>query len=153
MTDYLVTGIAPTSDTTQIAQLLGNSSLQNERLSIVTKTDANSLQHEDHHGAGRSLSQSSTIMTGSGGTSVPGVGRGGASLLSGSHGAVPDFLGGLPLIPADQAQHFNIAISEGRGLVTYKATPEEAASVEAAFRQAGLRNVKVFKPKETIPSG
>ncbi len=153
MTDYLVTGIAPISDTAQIEQLLANSSLQNERLSIVTKADANAPHHEEHRGAGRSLSQSSTIMTGSGGTGVPGVGRSSASLLSGSHGAVPDFLGGLPLIPADQAQHFNIAISEGRGLVTYKATPEEAASVEAAFRQAGLRNVKVFKPKETIPSG
>ena len=41
----------------------------------------------------------------------------------------------------------------GCGLVTYKATPKEAASVEATFRAAGLRNAKIFKPKERIPSG
>jgi hypothetical protein len=153
VSDYLVTGIAPSSDTAPIEEMLAKNSLQNERLAIITKAKAKAQEHQDHHG-GPSLSQSSQIMTGSGGTGVPGVGGGTTSLSSfAGAGNVPDYLGGLPLIPPDQAHNFNIAISEGRGLVTYKATPQEAASVETVFRQAGLRNVKIFKPKETIPSG
>lgn len=152
MADYLVTGIAPTSDSAYVQQLLAKSNLENERLSIITKAQATMRAGAEHHG-GPSLSTSSTIMTGSGGTGVPGVGGRRASLssLSGGHADVPDYLGGLPLIPADQAHHFNIAIAEGRGLVTYKATPEEAPTIEAAFREAGLRNVKTFKPKEQQP--
>jgi hypothetical protein len=148
MPDYLVTGIAPTGDATQISNMLMGSALDESRLSTVTKTSAQGqLGTQSQHG-GPSFSNASTIMTGSGGTGVPGVGRSHAS-LSVSHTAVPDFLGGLPLIPRDQAEHFNVAIAEGRGLVMYKATPEEAPQVEAAFRSAGLRNVKVFKPKVT----
>jgi hypothetical protein len=155
VTDYLVTGIAPTADLAQLDQLLAKSNLENERLSIITKAQANVARAADEHHGGTSLSTSSTIMTGSGGTGVPGVGGGGASLssLGGGRGDVPDYLGGLPLIPSDQAHNYNIAIAEGRGLVTYKATPQEAPAIETAFREAGLRNVKTFKPKETIPSG
>lgn len=152
MADYLVTGIAPKSDPAHVQELLAKSNLDNERLSIITKAQTTTRAAGGHYG-GRSLSTSSTIMTGSGGTGVPGVGGGRSSLssFSGGHADVPDYLGGLPLIPADQAHHFNIAIAEGRGLVTYKATPEEAPAIEAAFREAGLRNVKTFKPKEQQP--
>jgi hypothetical protein len=96
------------------------------------------------------MNPAATIMTGSGGTSVPGVGGSGASLSSfGGHHGGTDYLGGLQFIPPDEAQNYNIAIAEGRSLVTYKASAEEAASMEAAFREAGLRKVKTFKSKET----
>ena len=149
MADYLVTGIAPTRDVAEAAKMLDGANLDPTRLSAVSKASvqARAQTHEDHAG-GRSFS-ASTIMTGSGGTGVPGVGGGHAS-LSTSHSSVPDYLGGIPLIPAPQAEHFNIAIAEGRTVVMYKATPDEAPQVEAAFRSAGLRNVKIFKPKETI---
>jgi hypothetical protein len=152
MTEFLITGIAPTSDPAQIEQLLSQSALETERLSIVTKS-TQARNHDSMHGGG-SLGSTSTIMTGSGGTGVPGVGGSNASLSSFSgHGGIPDYLGGLPLIPVDQAHNYNIAIAEGRALVTYKAMPDQAASVEAAFKTAGLRNVKTFRPKETIPRG
>jgi hypothetical protein len=150
---YLVTGIAPAG--VQIAQVLAGASLDESRLSMISKASAaaRAAAGEEHLG-GPSFSSASTIMTGSGGTGVPGVGGGNASLSSsfGGHGSVPDYLGGVPLIPRDQAQHFNIAISEGRTLVMYKAAPEEAAQIETAFRSAGLRNVKVFRPKEPLMS-
>lgn len=150
MAEYLVTGIAPTANAAQIAELLESAHLDQTRLSTVTKASAQTRAAQEHVG-GPSLSTASTIMTGSSGTGVPGMGGSHASLSSFSgHSAVPDFLGGLPLIPPEQAQHFNVAISEGRALVTYKATPEEAPNVEAAFRGAGLRNVKVFKPKQPV---
>jgi hypothetical protein len=151
--EYLVTGIAPTADPAQVTQMLAGSALDDARLSTVTKTSAQAHMHATEHHGGPSLSSASTIMTGSSGTGVPGVGGAHASLSSFSgHGSVTDYLGGLPLIPPDQAEHFNIAIAEGRTLVMYKATPEEAPQAEAAFRTAGLRNVKIFRPKEPIPA-
>ena len=147
--EYLVTGIAPNSDTARIEQQLAQTaSIDVARLAVVTKTSRSALSEHDE-GQGSRLSMTSAIMTGSGGTGVPGMGGHGPSFSSMvGHGGFVDYLGGLPLIPPDQAEHFNIAIAEGRGLVTYKASPEEASQVEAAFRAAGLRNVKVFKPKE-----
>ncbi len=151
MAEYLVTGIAPTADAAQISKMLAGSALDESRLSSVTKASAQARMQASEHGGSPSLSSTSTIMTGSGGTGVPGMGGGRASLSAGSHSSVADYLGGLPLIPHDQAEHFNLAIAEGRALVMYKATPEEAPQVEAAFRSAGLRNVKIFKPKVTTP--
>ncbi|HET9097213.1 MAG TPA: hypothetical protein VFN37_11155 [Candidatus Baltobacteraceae bacterium] len=148
MAEFLVTGIAPVRDAAQVTQLLAGAALDEARLSMVTKSTGPAYSTKDYQSGGPSLSSASTIMTGSTGTGVPGMSGSHASLSSPSgHTAVPDYLGGLPLIPADQAEHFNIAISEGRTLVMYKAAPEEAAGVEAAFRAAGLRNVKIFKPK------
>jgi hypothetical protein len=80
---------------------------------------------------------------------VPGVGGSGASLSAFAHSGATDYLGGLPFIPVDEAANYNIAIAEGRSLVTYKASAEEAASIEGSFREAGLRKVKTFKSKET----
>ena len=148
MGEYLVTGIAPVKDAAQAAQLLADAPLDESRLSMVTKASGSALGAGEGHSGGPSLSSSSTIMTGSSGTGVPGMGGSNRSLSSlSSHEAAPDYLGGVPLIPADQAANFNIAISEGRTLVMYKAAPEEAPAIESAFRAAGLRNVKIFKPK------
>lgn len=150
MAEYLVTGIAQTGDAELVAQMLAGSQLDETHLSTVSKSSAQSRAGGGEHLGAPSLSSSSTIMTGSTGTSVPGISGSHASLSSPTgHGVVADYLGGLPLIPPEQAEHFNIAIAEGRTLVMYKAAPEEAAQVEAAFRVAGLRNVKVFKPKVT----
>ncbi|HLI97511.1 MAG TPA: hypothetical protein VKT72_15685 [Candidatus Baltobacteraceae bacterium] len=147
---YLITGIAPAG--AQAAQLLAGTSLDETRLSAVSKNSAAAGAVTGEHG-GPSFSSSSTIMTGSSGTGVPGIGGSNASLSSfAGHGGAPDYLGGVPLIPRDQAHNFNIAIAEGRTLVMYKAAPEEAPHIEAAFRNAGLRNVKVFRPKEPLMS-
>jgi hypothetical protein len=145
MPDFLVTGIAPTSDPAKLETILQTCNCDRTRLAFVTKANAQSGSNGGHGSGGASLAASATIMTGAGGTGVPGMGSSGASLSSFGHGAAPDFLGGLPMIPSDQAHNFNIAIAEGRCLVTYKAEPDEASTVETAFRQAGLRNVKIFQ--------
>jgi hypothetical protein len=148
MAECLVTGIAPTSDPAELEKLFAGRTLDTTRLAIIGKATQPGTPYEHLGMVGGTLSTSSTIMTGSGGTGVPGMGSSGASFSSsGAHGEVPNYLGGLPMIPADQAEHFNIAIAEGRSLVTYKAEEPEAMDVQALFREAGLRNVKVFKPK------
>lgn len=151
MDEILIAAIAPNSDTAQIEQALQQKNVDMTRVSVVTKAKAEAKFHEGYHGGG--MQSAATIMTGSGGTGVPGMGGGNASLSSFGHGGAADYLGGLPMISYDQAHHYNIAISEGRALITYKATADEARAAEAAFREAGLRNIKTFKPKETFRSG
>lgn len=143
MPEILVTGISSTSDPAQLKLIAEQCNCSPERLAFVSKATAQHRLHEEH-AVGAALGASSTIMTGSSGTGVPGMGGGGPSLSAFGHGGAPDYLGGLPLIPPDQAQNFNIAIAEGRCLVTYKAEPDEAPTVQDAFRRAGLRNVKIF---------
>jgi len=146
--DCLVTGIAPTADKAQVEALLAQCQCDPQRLAIVSKSSPPGAAGQ--HGGHSNFSSAATIMTGSSGTSVPGIGGSGASLSSfGGQGGVTDYLGGLPLIPSDQAHNYNVAIAEGRSLVTYKANDAEAASIEAAFREAGLRKVKTFRSKET----
>lgn len=142
--DCLVTGIAPTSDQSELDALLAQCRCDPERLAIISKAEGKS---QSGQASRPSMNTAATIMTGSGGTSVPGVGGSGASLSSfgGGQAGGMDYLGGLPFIPPDQAQNYNIAIAEGRSLVTYKANADEAESVEASFRQAGLRKVKTFR--------
>jgi len=146
MAEYLVTGIAQNSSAQQVEAMVAQHALDAARVAVITKT-AQAGGHEGHGMRPGALSSGASIMTGSSGTSVPGTGSSRASLGSYAHDEVPNYLGGLPLIPPDQAEHFNVAIAEGRTLVTYKATPDEAQAVESAFRAAGLRNVKVFKPR------
>jgi hypothetical protein len=104
----------------------------------------------EHHAM--SSGMTAAIMSGSGGTSVPGIGGSNASLSSFSGGgSVPNYMGDLP-VPHDARANYNLAIHEGRSVVTYKASEEEASQMEQAFRACGLRNVKVFKPKTTVSS-
>jgi hypothetical protein len=159
MADYLVTGIAPTSDPKQLEKTLLETGCKfdAEQLAIVTKVQQTAAHeqsqlrfvHATEGSGGRgsvSSSMTATVMSGSG-TGVPGIGGSNASLSSfvgGSH--VQNYLGDLP-VPVDVRENYNIAIEEGRSVVTYKAAESETEEVQQAFRNCGLRNVKVFKPK------
>lgn len=149
MAEQLVTGIAQTSDPGELQRLLiEGATLDPARLAVINKMSPN---HDGAGGGGHAFNAGASIMTGSSGTGVPGMGSSHASLSSFvGHGATADYLGGLTLIPSDQAANYNIAISEGRSLVTYKAHPGEAEAVERAFREAGLRKVRTYS--ERVPA-
>lgn len=164
MAEYLVTGIAPTSDPNQLeSSLLASCKFDNERLAVITrarhtaaheKSSLRFIHAEESSGGRHSMSSGMTaaIMSGSGGTSVPGIGGSNASLSSFSGGgSVPNYMGDLP-VPHDARANYNMAIHEGRSVVAYKASEEEASQMEQGFRACGLRNVKVFKPKTTVSS-
>lgn len=143
MGEHLVTGIASNSDPQQLAQtLIERCGIDAGRVSIYTKRGATAAGGDEVHNA--RLGNNAAIMSGSGGTGVPGIGGGNASLsslMTGSH--VRNYIGSLS-IPRDVAEHYNVAIDEGRAVVAYKASAEEAAQTAEAFRACGLRNVKSF---------
>jgi rhodanese-related sulfurtransferase len=81
------------------------------------------------------------------GTSVPGLTSGGpqATLESFTHheAACRKYLAGYA-IPSDEVENFGDAIAEGRAVVLYRDAGSDAQAVAAAFKAAGLRNVRVY---------
>jgi hypothetical protein len=57
--------------------------------------------------------------------------------------AAPDYLSGVA-IADDEVDNYNEAIDEGRAVAVYTSADGDATAAEAAFKAAGLKNVRVF---------
>lgn len=80
------------------------------------------------------------------GTGVPGLADGRqATLDQFEHRDDPTraYLAGYD-IPSDEVDNFGDAVAEGRSVVLYSDAGSSAQSVAAAFKAAGLRNVRAF---------
>ena len=150
-----VTGIVPTSDVTELEAALGNlPNVDRSKLTVITSS-AQTGEHDDSflnfiHAGGPEIESDmsgrlggDTIMTGGGGTGVPGMNSSGASvnILFSEH--VTRHIGALP-IPDDEVENYNDALVDGRTVVAYECGAGDCAAVEAAMRQAGVRKVKTF---------
>ncbi len=144
--DCVVAGIARTSDPKQLEDILmGCAHLDAKRLAVVTKstqTDAfdksplNFVHSSSSWGMGSATD----------GTGVPGIGRRTTFSDLVHHHAVPHYLEDIA-ISRDLAENYNVAIHEGRSVVTFKATTDESKDVENTFRGCGLVNVRTLKPR------
>lgn len=157
MAACFVTGIAPTQNVSDLEKMLGEiEGIDRSKLTVITKAerdhehDSSFLNfihaggpHIDTDAVGTLSNAGTSIMTGSGGTGVPGIGASSGSLgfLGGAHG--PQTVGTLP-IPTDEADNYNDALDDGRTVVAYEFTGDTAL-LEAAFRTAGVRKVKTFR--------
>jgi rhodanese-related sulfurtransferase len=105
-------------------------------IDVVESMESNSLADDMTKGMG--------IMGDAGGTGVP-MGRDiGPSLSSfESSGETNNYLSGLS-VPDDEVENFNDAIEDGRAVVVYPDAGTDADKIAAAFRAAGLRNVRSY---------
>lgn len=162
MSQGMVVGIYPGSDPAELERVLADAKVDAARIKVVRLASAASDSEAGSNfdfvdvAAGmesNSLSDDMTkgmgIMGDSGGTGVP-MGRSSATLgsFSSRGGSGRGYLGGLP-IPQDEVDNFNDAIEAGRSVVVYSSDGDagattDAASVATAFRNAGLRNVRVY---------
>jgi hypothetical protein len=151
-----VTGIAPTEDISELEGILGEMpGVDRTKLIVITKAER-SYEHDSSFlnfiHAGLPEIESDTvgtidgdaIMTGSGGTGVPGLNTSISQMRYLSHPHVVQHVGNLP-IPADEADNYNDAIEDGRVVVAYPCDDAEIAPLEAAFRGAEIRKVKTFQ--------
>jgi len=154
----LVVGIFPASDPDVLESALSAQQVDLSKCKVVTANppdeDAESLQLEfvdviaevDMNTRDEDLTQGSGVFDETG-TSVPGLSSGGsrASLGSFSHheAACRRYLAGFA-VPDDEIENFGDAASEGRFVVLYPEAGPQAQAVAAAFKAAGLRNVRVF---------
>jgi hypothetical protein len=152
----LVVGILGTSDPKAIEDALKGQNVDLTRVKVVTKAnpsqahddsvidflhvaramDSNSLSDDMTHATG--------IMSDSGGTGVPGIG--GSSQTLGQFtggGSSKDYFGTFK-IPTDEVANFNDAVDAGRSVVTYQGTDGDTSAVSAAFKAAGLKNVRSY---------
>jgi len=158
--EQLVTGISPESEPKKIEDALcDRPQVDCNKMAVITK-DSPTQAHEEsiinfiHAGDYAQTSDVShdvirgdtAIMTDAGGVNVPGISADTRYVGFFAQPHIIDHLGEWP-IPQDQIENYNEAIEAGRTVVTYKAQPSEAAGVEAAFKDAGLRNVKTFDSK------
>lgn len=91
------------------------------------------------------MTRGTGVLADSGGTAVPG--------LTGSEprfraffpeeGETKHYLDGFP-VPDDEVENFDDAISEGRAVVLYPDAGADEQKIAAAFRAAGLQNVRAY---------
>ena len=159
MAEHLVTGIAQSSDPSQLEDVLCEKpNVDCDRIAIITK-ETPTAQHEEsifsylHVGQDHETSdqttqvvtgRSSAIMTNYSGPQIPNIS---SDMRYVGFFAEPHIIDHLAdyAIPADEVQNYNDAIEMGRSVVVYKAGPGEAPAVEQALKDAGLRNVKTFE--------
>ena len=110
---------------------------QLEFVDVIDDMESNSLSDDMTKGMG--------IMGDSGGTGVPGIGGRQATLESFSSrgGASRRYFTGVA-IPSDEVDNFSDAVADGRAVVLYPDAGADAQTVAAAFRAAGLRNVRAY---------
>jgi hypothetical protein len=82
------------------------------------------------------------VLDDASGTGVP-MGRNAPLTSFSSREATKNYLSDLP-VPQDEAENFNEAIAAGRAVVAYPDAGSDADKVAAAFRAAGLLNVRTY---------
>jgi hypothetical protein len=158
MAQGLVVGIFPGTDRSAIESALTAAQIDLSKVTIVLRASAGSVADPDEWESNfidvteimesTSFSDEMTkgvgIMADSGGTSVPGIG--GHEHRPGvfhHHTERRNYVGSLG-VPVDEADNFNTAIDEGRAVVAYPNAGADEEKVAAAFKSAGLRNVRSY---------
>ncbi|MBV8530971.1 MAG: hypothetical protein JO104_06610 [Candidatus Eremiobacteraeota bacterium] len=155
MAEGLVVGIFPESDAKAIENALSAQQIDLSKVKVVSgsapEDDTSSqLEFVDVIEDMESNSLSDDMTQGVGvwdetGTNVPGIGGHQATLGEFSHSDTPSkrYFAAFD-IPGDEVDNFGDAVDEGRAVVLYPDAGSNAQAIAAAFRAAGLRNVRAY---------
>lgn len=141
MPDVLIAAIARTSSEAELATILSQcAGLETSRLTLFTKdplltAPARSRMHFIPL-------QGAALASSLHGTSVPGMERT-LALSAYLVDATAHHLKDMGISP-DAANYYNIALDEGRGVVTYLANAENATQIEEEFRACGFVKIRRF---------
>ncbi len=156
MASGLVVGIFPESDHQALENALTAQQIDLTKVKVVSATppidDDAPMQLEFvdviEDMESNSLSDDMTKHVGvwdETGTDVPGLGGSGGRLSDFTHRDDPTrrYLAAFA-IPSDEVDNFGDAVAQGRTVVLYLEAGSQAAAVAAAFKAAGLRNVRAY---------
>jgi hypothetical protein len=106
-------------------------------VNVVTDVDSDAYADEMTRGTG--------VLPDSGGTSVPGLGGPDrwSDIFVHHGGTTHHYLSAFP-VPEDEVDNFDDAIDAGRLVVLYPDPGDDASQIAAAFKAAGLHNVRSF---------
>jgi hypothetical protein len=150
----LVVGIFPESDAKALENALAAQKVDLSKVKVVGgklgDPESTQLEFVDVIEDMESNSLSDDMTQGVGvwdetGTSVPGLGGRQATLeeFSRRDSGARHYLAAFE-IPSDEVDNFDDAIAEGRAVVLYPNAGTDAPAVAAAFKAAGLRNVRAY---------
>jgi hypothetical protein len=155
--ERLVVGIFPQSDPKALESALSGQQIDLSKVKVVSSSAGdtedspldfldvvNDMEREEAQYS-EDLTHGVGIMGDSGGTSVPGIGGRQATLGDFQHheGSAKRYLVNFA-IPLDEVDNFDQAVAEGRAVVVYPDAGADTTSIVAAFRAAGLRNVRAY---------
>lgn len=91
------------------------------------------------------MTRGTGVLADSGGTAVPGLTGPDARFKAffREEGVSKHYLDGFP-VPDDEVENFDDAIADGRAVVLYPDAGADEQKVAAAFRAAGLQNVRSY---------
>jgi hypothetical protein len=152
----LVVGIFPQADPKALESALAAQQLDLSKVKVVSSTlppgdaEASQLEFVDVIEDMEANSLSDDMTQGVGvwdetGTNVPGIGGRQATLGEFAHPANASrrYFAAFP-IPSDEVDNFGDAVNEGRAVVLYPDAGTNAQAIAAAFKAAGLRNVRSY---------
>jgi hypothetical protein len=142
VTDVVIAAIARIADGAELEKLLaGCTGLEAGCITLFRTDDAREVpaRLRTHF----IPSDRPPVASGSHGTNVPGMGATLALNAYVADAAGMDHLKGMG-ISSDTAHYYNIAIDEGRSVVTYVTRAENATVVEQQFRSCGFVKIRRF---------
>jgi hypothetical protein len=150
----LVVGIFPEADAKALEGALSGQQIDLSKVKVVggraEDPDESQLEFVDVIKDMESNSLSDEMTTGLGvwdetGTAVPGLGTTREATLESFVEPEPSrrYFTSFA-IPDDEVDNFNDAVADGRSVVLYPEAGADAEKIAAAFRAAGLRNVRAY---------
>jgi hypothetical protein len=151
MPDVLIAAIARIVDDAELEKVLGRcAGLDAGRITLFRRKHVREVpgRLRMHFIASRTA----PLESGSDGTNVPGLGRTLALNAYAMDAPRMDYLKDMGITP-DAAHYYNIAIDEGRSVVTYVSSTENATMVVEQFRDCGFKKVRRFPCSENLRPG
>jgi rhodanese-related sulfurtransferase len=150
----LVVGIFPEADAKALEGALSGQQIDLSKVKVVggraEDPDESQLEFVDVIEDMESNSLSDEMTQGVGvwdetGTNVPGIGGRQATLGEFTHYDLPHrrYFASFA-IPEDEVENFSDAVADGRSVVLYPDAGSDAQKIAAAFKAAGLRNVRSY---------
>ena len=141
MPDVVIAVIARIADEAKLEEVLVGAGLDASRVTLFRTDHVREVRARlrTHF----ILSDHAPVASGSHGTNVPGMGTTLALNAYVADVAAMDRLKGIGINP-DAAHYYNIAIDEGRSVVTYVTSAGNATLVEEQFRACGFKKIRRF---------
>lgn len=154
MATGLVIGIFPDLDAKALEDALTAQQIDTSKIKVVSggmeEADESGLHFidvlvdEDSNSLADDMTRGTGILADSG-TSVPGLTSAPARLdsIEAREDDTEHYLADYP-VPDDEVENFDEAIAEGRAVVLYQDPGADAQKIAAAFKAAGLHNVRAY---------
>jgi hypothetical protein len=153
MADVLIIGVISDCDPKRVESLAAATQISHDRLKLLTAQVMSDdedcpisfirvAEMTNNASLADAMTRRTGVLPNFGGTTVPGLAAL-ESLDAFSHARVHEYLRDSA-VPAGAAEAYNDALADGRCVIMYTCSSENAARVQTAFEAAGVRDVRGY---------